>query len=212
CIERSSSLITQADQTLKETDHARFLQSAKGIADRVSMMDMFISLALDFTREKKLLESLDYLTECSTKYVLVVKAINQFNWGRKEGQPFKLDSKSAHRKLKVSHDNLSVERDEASSKKGHSQDRFTSHSSYGVVGNVYIDSGHHYREALIGGSTWYTVGVAYKSAPRHEWIGKKLVVLSALPLQQLVGGAAQQQGVATGAAAGACSWTTTRAT
>ncbi|KAJ3584471.1 hypothetical protein NHX12_014966 [Muraenolepis orangiensis] len=266
CIERSSSLITQADQTLKETDHARFLQSAKGIADRVSMAtastqvlipeihltDTFDSLALDFTREKKLLESLDYLTapspptireelstssydtisvhwtsddefavvsyelqytiftgqaniaslcssldswmivpnikqnhytvhglQCGTKYVLVVKAINQAGSRSSEpamlktnSQPFKLDPKSAHRKLKVSHDNLSVERDEASSKKGHSQDRFTSHSSYGVVGNVYIDSGRHYWEALIGGSTWYAVGVAYKSAPKHEWIGK----------------------------------------
>ena len=70
------------------------------------------------------------------------------------GQPFKLDPKSAHKKLKVSHDNLTVERDETTSKKGHSQDRFTSQSSYGVVGNVFIDSGRHYWEALIGGSTW----------------------------------------------------------
>lgn len=70
------------------------------------------------------------------------------------GQPFKLDPKSAHKKLKVSHDNLTVERDETTSKKGHNQDRFTSQSSYGVVGNVYIDSGRHYWEALIGGSTW----------------------------------------------------------
>lgn len=34
CIERSSALITQADQTLKETDHARFLQTAKSINER----------------------------------------------------------------------------------------------------------------------------------------------------------------------------------
>lgn len=34
CIERSSALITQADQTLKETDHARFLQTAKSISER----------------------------------------------------------------------------------------------------------------------------------------------------------------------------------
>lgn len=34
CIERSSALITQADQTLKENDHARFLQTAKGINER----------------------------------------------------------------------------------------------------------------------------------------------------------------------------------
>uniref|UniRef100_A0A3P9B0X7 RING-type E3 ubiquitin transferase n=1 Tax=Maylandia zebra TaxID=106582 RepID=A0A3P9B0X7_9CICH len=76
CIERSSSLITQADQTLKETDHARFLQTAKSICERVSMAtassqillpeinlnDTFDTFALDFTREKKMLESLDYLT------------------------------------------------------------------------------------------------------------------------------------------------------
>lgn len=73
------------------------------------------------------------------------------------GQPFKLDPKSAHKKLKVSHDNLTVERDETTSKKGHSQERFTSQSSYGVVGNVYIDSGRHYWEALIGGSTWWVL-------------------------------------------------------
>lgn len=34
CIERSTALITQADQTLKETDHARFLQTAKSINER----------------------------------------------------------------------------------------------------------------------------------------------------------------------------------
>uniref|UniRef100_A0A3B3BG77 E3 ubiquitin-protein ligase Midline-1 n=1 Tax=Oryzias melastigma TaxID=30732 RepID=A0A3B3BG77_ORYME len=266
CIERSSALITQADQTLKETDHARFLQTAKSINERVSMAtastqvlipeihltDTFDTFALDFTREKKLLENLDYLTapsapcireelctasydtisvhwtsddefsvvsyelqytiftgqsniaslcnsldswmivpnikqnqytvhglQSGTKYVFVVKAINQAGSRSSEpgtlktnSQPFKLDPKSAHKKLKVSHDNLTVERDETTSKKGHSQDRFSSQSSYGVVGNVFIDSGRHYWEALIGGSTWYAIGIAYKSAPKHEWIGK----------------------------------------
>ncbi|KAG7463739.1 hypothetical protein MATL_G00179920 [Megalops atlanticus] len=266
CIERSSALITQADQTLKETDHARFLQTAKNISERVSMAtassqvlipeinlnDTFDTFALDFTREKKMLESLDYLTapdppgireelctasydtitvhwtsddefsvvsyelqyaiytgqanvvslcnsadswmivpnikqnhytvhglQSGTKYIFIVKAINQAGSRSSEpgtlktnSQPFKLDSKSAHRKLKVSHDNLTVERDETSSKKSHAQDRFTSQGSYGVMGNVYIDSGRHYWEALIGGSTWYAVGIAYKSAPKHEWIGK----------------------------------------
>ncbi|XP_034072960.1 LOW QUALITY PROTEIN: E3 ubiquitin-protein ligase Midline-1-like [Gymnodraco acuticeps] len=266
CIERSSALITQADQTLKETDHARFLQTAKCINERVSMAsastqvlipeinltDTFDTVALDFTREKKLLENLDYLTapnapcireelctasydtisvhwtsddeftvvsyelqyaiftgqsniaslcnsleswmivpnikqnhytvhglQSGTKYIFVVKAINQAGSRSSEpgtlktnSQPFKLDPKSAHKKLKVSHDNLTVERDETTSKKGHSQERFTSQNSYGVVGNVYIDSGRHYWEALIGGSTWYAVGIAYKSAPKHEWIGK----------------------------------------
>ncbi|XP_039649720.1 E3 ubiquitin-protein ligase Midline-1-like isoform X2 [Perca fluviatilis] len=248
CIERSSALITQADQTLKETDHARFLQTAKCINERVSMAtastqvlipeihlsDTFDTVALDFTREKKLLENLDYLTapsapsireelctasydtisvhwtsddeftvvsyelqyaiftgqsniaslcnsleswmivpnikqnhytvhglQSGTKYIFVVKAINQAGSRSSEpgtlktnSQPFKLDPKSAHKKLKVSHDNLTVERDETTSKKGHSQERFCSQNSYGVVGNVYIDSGRHYWEALIGGSTW----------------------------------------------------------
>ncbi|XP_062374104.1 E3 ubiquitin-protein ligase Midline-1-like [Sardina pilchardus] len=265
CIERSSALITQADQTLKETDHARFLQTAKSISERVSMAtassqvlipeinltDTFDTFALDFTREKKLLETLDYLTapdppnireelctasydtitvhwtsddefcvvsyelqyaiftgqsnivslcnsmdswmivpnikqnhytvhglQSGTKYIFIVKAINQAGSRSSEpgtlktnSQPFKLDPKSAHRKLKVSHDNLTVERDETSSKKS-GQERFSSQSSYGVTANVYIDSGRHYWEALIGGSTWYAVGIAYKSAPKHEWIGK----------------------------------------
>uniref|UniRef100_UPI003AB0EF9A E3 ubiquitin-protein ligase Midline-1-like isoform X3 n=1 Tax=Centroberyx gerrardi TaxID=166262 RepID=UPI003AB0EF9A len=212
CIERSSALITQADQTLKESDHARFLQTAKSITERVSMAtastqvlipeihltDTFDTFALDFTREKKLLENLDYLTApsapgireelCTASYDTITvhwTSDDEFTVVSYElqyaiftgqaniaSQPFKLDPKSAHRKLKISHDNLTVERDETTSKKGHSQERFTSQSSYGVVGNVFIDSGRHYWEALIGGSTWYAVGIAYKSAPKHEWIGK----------------------------------------
>ncbi|XP_061548221.1 E3 ubiquitin-protein ligase Midline-1 [Phycodurus eques] len=266
CVERATALIAQADHTLKETDPSRFLQSAKSICERVSMAtassqillpeinlnDTFDSFVLDFTREKKMLESLDYLTapnppvireelctasydtitvhwtsddeftvvsyelqyaiftshanvislcnsadswmivpnikqnhytvhglQCGTKYVFIVKAINQAGNRSSEpgklktnSQPFKLDPKSAHRKLRVSHDNLTVERDETSSKKSHGQDRFSSNSSYGVTGNAYIDSGRHYWEALIGGSTWFAVGIAYKSAPKHEWVGK----------------------------------------
>ncbi|XP_062390592.1 E3 ubiquitin-protein ligase Midline-1 [Sardina pilchardus] len=266
CIDRSSNLITQADHTLKETDHARFLQTAKSISERVSMAtassqilipeinmkDTFDTFTLDFTREKKMLENLDYLTapnppvireelctashdtitvhwtsddefsvvsyelqyaiftgqsnvvslcnsadswmivpnikqnhytvhglQSGTRYIFIVKAINQAGNRSSEpgklktnSQPFKLDPKSAHKKLKVSHDSLTVERDETSSKKSHSQDRFSSQGSYGVTGNVYIDSGRHYWEALIGGSTWFAVGIAYKSAPKHEWIGK----------------------------------------
>lgn len=117
--------------------------------------------------------------QCGTKYIFIVKAINQAGSRSSEpvklktnSQPFKLDPRSAHRKLRISHDNLTVERDETSSKKSHSQDRFSSHSSYGVTGNVYIDSGRHYWEALIGGSSWFAVGIAYKSAPKHEWVGK----------------------------------------
>ncbi|KAJ6667548.1 hypothetical protein lerEdw1_016669 [Lerista edwardsae] len=261
CIERSTSLISQAEQSLKENDHARFLQSAKNITERVAMAtassqvlipeinlnDTFDTFALDFTREKKLLECLDYLTapnppsireelctasydtitvhwtsddefsvvsyelqytiftgqanvvtdswmivpnikqnhytvhglQSGTKYIFVVKAINQAGSRNSEpgklktnSQPFKLDPKSAHRKLKLSHDNLTVERDETSSKKSHTPERFTSQGSYGVAGNVFIDSGRHYWEVVISGSTWYAIGISYKSAPKHEWIGK----------------------------------------
>ncbi|KAM6316658.1 E3 ubiquitin-protein ligase Midline-1 isoform 2-T2 [Aegotheles albertisi] len=266
CIERSTSLISQAEQSLKENDHARFLQTAKNITERVSMAtassqvlipeinlnDTFDTFALDFSREKKLLECLDYLTapnpptireelctasydtitvhwtsddefsvvsyelqytiftgqanvvslcnsadswmivpnikqnhytvhglQSGTKYIFIVKAINQAGSRSSEpgklktnSQPFKLDPKSAHRKLKVSHDNLTVERDETSSKKSHTPERFTSQGSYGVAGNVFIDSGRHYWEVVISGSTWYAIGISYKSAPKHEWIGK----------------------------------------
>uniref|UniRef100_A0A8I5YTD9 RING-type E3 ubiquitin transferase n=2 Tax=Pongo abelii TaxID=9601 RepID=A0A8I5YTD9_PONAB len=247
CIERSASLISQAEHSLKENDHARFLQTAKNITERVSMAtassqvlipeinlnDTFDTFALDFSREKKLLECLDYLTapnpptireelctasydtitvhwtsddefsvvsyelqytiftgqanvvslcnsadswmivpnikqnhytvhglQSGTKYIFMVKAINQAGSRSSEpgklktnSQPFKLDPKSAHRKLKVSHDNLTVERDESSSKKSHTPERFTSQGSYGVAGNVFIDSGRHYWEVVISGST-----------------------------------------------------------
>ncbi|XP_051762292.1 E3 ubiquitin-protein ligase Midline-1 isoform X1 [Ctenopharyngodon idella] len=265
-VERSSSLIAQADQALKETDHARFLQTAKSISERVSMAtassqvlipeinlnDAFDAFALDFSREKKMLEGLDYLTapnaptireelctashdtitvhwtsedefsvvsyelqytistgqanvvslcnsmdswmivpnikqnhytvhglQSGTRYIFIVKAMNQAGSRssppgklKTNSQPFKLDPKSAHRKLKVSHDNLTVERDEASSMKSHAQDRFGGTGNYGVTGNVYIDSGRHYWEVLIGGSTWFAIGIAYKSAPKHSWVGK----------------------------------------
>ncbi|XP_019784110.2 E3 ubiquitin-protein ligase Midline-1 isoform X3 [Tursiops truncatus] len=212
CIERSASLISQAEHSLKENDHARFLQTAKNITERVSMAtassqvlipeinlnDTFDTFALDFSQEKKLLECLDYLTApnpptireelCTASYDTITvhwTSDDEFSVVSYElqytiftgqanvvSQPFKLDPKSAHRKLKVSHDNLTVERDESSSKKSHTPERFTSQGSYGVAGNVFIDSGRHYWEVVISGSTWYAIGLAYKSAPKHEWIGK----------------------------------------
>ncbi|XDV37102.1 hypothetical protein PO909_006765 [Leuciscus waleckii] len=76
CLERSSALITQAEHSLKENDHARFLQTARNVAERVAMAtassqvlipdvnlnQAFDNFALDFSREKKILEGLDYLT------------------------------------------------------------------------------------------------------------------------------------------------------
>ncbi|KAG9485646.1 hypothetical protein GDO78_008634 [Eleutherodactylus coqui] len=238
CIERSTSLISQAEMSLKEADHARFLQSAKSITE--SFLTSFNILLLltapnpPVIREELCTASYDTITvhwtsddefsvvsyelqytiftgqanvvslcnsadswmivpnikqnhytvhglQSGTKYIFIVKAINQAGSRNSEpgklktnSQPFKLDPKSAHRKLKVSHDNLTVERDETSSKKSHTPERFTSQGSYGVAGNVFLDSGRHYWEVVISGSTWYAVGIAYKSAPKHEWIGKNL--------------------------------------
>uniref|UniRef100_A0A8C9VQU6 Midline 2 n=1 Tax=Scleropages formosus TaxID=113540 RepID=A0A8C9VQU6_SCLFO len=266
CLERSSALITQAEQSLKENDHARFLQTARNIAEKVAMAtassqilipdvnlnDAFDTFALDFSREKKILEGLDYLTapsppsireelctashdtitahwssedefsvssyelqyaiytnqtnfinlyssedswmivpnikqnhytihglQSGTRYVLIVKAINQAGSRSSEpvrlktnSQPFKLDPKMAHKKLRLSNDFLAMEKEESSLKKSHTPERFSSTSSYGVAGNVFIDSGCHYWEVLLGACTWYAVGIAYKSAPKNEWSGK----------------------------------------
>uniref|UniRef100_A0A8D3DXE3 Midline 2 n=1 Tax=Scophthalmus maximus TaxID=52904 RepID=A0A8D3DXE3_SCOMX len=266
CLERSSALITQAEQSLKENDHARFLQTARNVAERVAMAtassqvlipdvnlnEAFDNFALDFSREKKILEGLDYLTapnppsirdelctashdtitvhwtsedefsvtsyelqytiytgqtnfislynsadswmivpnikqnhytvhglQSGTRYIFFVKAINQAGSRNSEparlktnSQPFKLDPKTAHKKLRLSNDCLTMEKDESSLKKSHTPERFSGTGSYGSAGNVFIDSGCHYWEVLLGASTWYAVGVAYKSAPKNEWSGK----------------------------------------
>ncbi|XP_068956519.1 probable E3 ubiquitin-protein ligase MID2 isoform X3 [Petaurus breviceps papuanus] len=296
CLERSTVLINQAERILKENDQARFLQSAKNVVERVAMAtassqvlipdinfnDAFENFALDFSREKKLLEGLDYLTapnppsiqeelctashdtitvhwlsedefsissyelqytiftgqanfiskswcgwglwpeirkcketvSCSrlagaarglynsvdswmivpnikqnhytvhglqsgTRYIFLVKAINQAGSRNSEptrlktnSQPFKLDPKMTHKKLKISNDGLQMEKDESSLKKSHTPERFSGTGCYGATGNVFLDSGCHYWEIVMGSSTWYAVGVAYKSAPKNEWIGK----------------------------------------
>uniref|UniRef100_A0A9J8C4W9 Midline 2 n=1 Tax=Cyprinus carpio carpio TaxID=630221 RepID=A0A9J8C4W9_CYPCA len=283
CLERSSALITQAEHSLKENDHARFLQTARNVAERVAMAtassqvlipdvnlnQAFDNFALDFSREKKILEGLDYLTapnppsireelctashdtitvhwtsedefsvtsyelqytiytgqtnfinavviswpvlrccrsrrglynsvdswmivpnikqnhytvhglQSGTRYIFFVKAINQAGSRNSEparlktnSQPFKLDPKTAHKKLRLSNDCLTMEKDESSLKKSHTPERFSGTGSYGAAGNVFIDSGCHYWEVLLGASTWYALGVAYKSAPKNEWSGK----------------------------------------
>ncbi|XP_053129659.1 probable E3 ubiquitin-protein ligase MID2 isoform X4 [Hemicordylus capensis] len=266
CLERSTVLINQAEHILKENDHARFLQTAKNVAERVAMAtassqvlipdinfnDAFENFALDFSREKKLLEGLDYLTapnppsvreelctashdtitvhwisddefsigsyelqytiftgqanfislynsmdswmivpnikqnhytvhglQSGTRYIFLVKAINQAGSRNSEparlktnSQPFKLDPKVAHKKLKISNDGLQMEKDESSLKKSHTPERFSGTGCYGAAGNVFIDSGCHYWEVTVGSSTWYAIGIAYKSAPKNEWIGK----------------------------------------
>lgn len=70
------------------------------------------------------------------------------------GQPFKLDPKTAHKKLRLSNDCLTMEKDESSLKKSHTPERFSGTGSYGAAGNVFIDSGCHYWEVLLGASTW----------------------------------------------------------
>ncbi|KAA0709301.1 putative E3 ubiquitin-protein ligase MID2 [Triplophysa tibetana] len=266
CLERSSVLITQAEHSLKENDHARFLQTARNVAERVAMAtassqvlipdvnlnEAFDNFALDFSREKKILEGLDYLTapnppsireelctashdtitvhwtsedeftvtsyelqytiytgqtnfislynsvdswmivpnikqnhytvhglQSGTRYIFFVKAINQAGSRNSEparlktnSQPFKLDPKTAHKKLRLSNDCLTMDKDESSLKKSHTPERFSGTGSYGAAGNVFIDSGCHYWEVLLGASTWYALGVAYKSAPKNEWSGK----------------------------------------
>ncbi|KAG7282043.1 hypothetical protein CRUP_020148, partial [Coryphaenoides rupestris] len=174
CLERSSTLITQAEHSLKENDHTRFLQTARNVAERVAMAtassqvlipdvnlnEAFDNFALDFTREKKILEGLDYLTApnppsirdelCTashdtitsgTRYVFFVKAINQAGSRNSDparlktnSQPFKLDPKTAHKKLRLSNDCLTMEKDESSLKKSHTPERFSGTGSYGAAG------------------------------------------------------------------------------
>uniref|UniRef100_A0A8C9T6F5 Midline 2 n=1 Tax=Scleropages formosus TaxID=113540 RepID=A0A8C9T6F5_SCLFO len=212
CLERSSALITQAEHSLKENDHARFLQTARNVAERVAMAtassqvlipdvnlnDAFDTFALDFSREKKILEGLDYLTApnppsireelCTASHDTITvhwSSEDEFSVISYElqytiytgqanfiSQPFKLDPKTAHKKLRLSNDCLTMEKDESSLKKSHTPERFSSTGAYGAAGNVFIDSGCHYWEVLLGASTWYAVGVAYKSAPKNEWNGK----------------------------------------
>ncbi|CAH2315570.1 probable E3 ubiquitin- ligase MID2 [Pelobates cultripes] len=267
-LERSTVLINQADHILKESDPARFLQAAKTVVERVSMAtassqvlipdvninDAFENFALDFSREKKILEGLDYVTapnppsireelctashdtitvhwmsddefsvgsyelqytiftgqanfislyssmdswmivpnikqnhytvhglQSGTRYIFLVKAINQAGSRHSDparlktnSQPFKLDPKFAHKKLKISNDGMQMEKEESSLKKSHTPERFSGTGCYGATGNVFIDSGCHYWEVAVGNSTWYAIGIAYKSAPRNEWIGKNI--------------------------------------
>uniref|UniRef100_A0A673HTJ7 Midline 2 n=1 Tax=Sinocyclocheilus rhinocerous TaxID=307959 RepID=A0A673HTJ7_9TELE len=224
CLERSSALVTQAEHSLKENDHARFLQTARNVAERVAMAtassqvlipdvnlnEAFDNFALDFSREKKILEGLDYLTApnppsireelCTASHDTVTvhwTSEDEFSVTSYElqytiytgqtnfislynsvdscvcvCQPFKLDPKTAHKKLRLSNDCLTMEKDESSLKKSHTPERFSGTGSYGAAGNVFIDSGCHYWEVLLGASTWYALGVAYKSAPKNEWSGK----------------------------------------
>lgn len=70
------------------------------------------------------------------------------------GQPFKLDPKMTHKKLKISNDGLQMEKDESSLKKSHTPERFSGTGCYGAAGNIFIDSGCHYWEVVMGSSTW----------------------------------------------------------
>ncbi|CAH6779684.1 Mid2 [Phodopus roborovskii] len=117
--------------------------------------------------------------QSGTRYIFIVKAINQAGSRSSEptrlktnSQPFKLDPKMTHKKLKISNDGLQMEKDESSLKKSHTPERFSGTGCYGAAGNIFIDSGCHYWEVVMGSSTWYAIGIAYKSAPKNEWIGK----------------------------------------
>lgn len=92
------------------------------------------------------------------------------------GQPFKLDPKTAHKKLRLSNDCLTMEKDESSLKKSHTPERFSGTGSYGAAGNVFIDSGCHYWEVLLGASTWW------ETATRVCFTVRKLATLKSLSL------------------------------
>uniref|UniRef100_A0A4W3GQ47 Midline 2 n=1 Tax=Callorhinchus milii TaxID=7868 RepID=A0A4W3GQ47_CALMI len=244
------SLIAQSKAT--SVIVAMATASSQVLIPDINLNEAFENFALDFSREKRLLEGLDYLTapnppsireelctashdtvtvhwtsedefsvgsyelqytiftgqanfislynsvdswmivpnikqnhytvhglQTGTRYIFIVKAINQAGSRNSEparlktnSQPFKIDPRTAHKKLKLSNDGLAMEREENSLKKSHTPERFSSQGSYGAMGNVYIDSGCHYWEVLLGSCTWYAVGVAYKSAPKNEWNGK----------------------------------------
>uniref|UniRef100_A0A8C3LV10 Midline 2 n=1 Tax=Chrysolophus pictus TaxID=9089 RepID=A0A8C3LV10_CHRPC len=239
CLERSTVLINQAEHILKENDHARFLQTARNVAERVAMAtassqvlipdinfnDAFENFALDFSREKKLLEGLDYLTapnppsvreelctashdtitvhwisedefsvssyelqytiftgqanfislynsmdswmivpnikqnhytvhglQSGTRYIFLVKAINQA--GSRNSEPARLKTNSMYGR-------------EWSSGPQHHLPALG-----GLVSGLCHPIACHYWEVVVGSSTWYAIGVAYKSAPKNEWIGK----------------------------------------
>ncbi|XP_030044862.1 probable E3 ubiquitin-protein ligase MID2 isoform X1 [Microcaecilia unicolor] len=122
----------------------------------------------------------------------------------------------AHKKLKISNDGMQMEKEESSLKKSHTPERFSGTGCYGAAANIFIDSGCHYWEVVLGNSSCfsdplsdpqrgpireqlregrkvgccqigpfcrsesnseklperYAIGIAYKSAPKNEWIGK----------------------------------------
>uniref|UniRef100_A0A4W3GRL4 Midline 2 n=1 Tax=Callorhinchus milii TaxID=7868 RepID=A0A4W3GRL4_CALMI len=190
------SLIAQSKAT--SVIVAMATASSQVLIPDINLNEAFENFALDFSREKRLLEGLDYLTApnppsireelCTASHDTVTvhwTSEDEFSVGSYElqytiftgqanfiSQPFKIDPRTAHKKLKLSNDGLAMEREENSLKKSHTPERFSSQGSYGAMGNVYIDSGCHYWEVLLGSCTWYAVGVAYKSAPKNEWNGK----------------------------------------
>uniref|UniRef100_A0A8C4Y3M3 Midline 2 n=1 Tax=Gopherus evgoodei TaxID=1825980 RepID=A0A8C4Y3M3_9SAUR len=233
CLERSTVLINQAEHILKENDHARFLQTARNVAERwsgrknscltpnppsvreelctashdtitvhwisedefsVSSYELQYTIFTGQANFISLYNSMDswmivpnikqnhytvHGLQSGTRYIFLVKAINQAGSRNSEparlktnSQPFKLDPKMAHKKLKLSNDGLQMEKDESSLKKSHTPERFSSTGCYGAAGNIFIDSGCHYWEVMVGSSAWYAIGIAYKSAPKNEWIGK----------------------------------------
>nr|DBA21791.1 TPA: hypothetical protein GDO54_018387 [Pyxicephalus adspersus] len=176
-LERSTVLINQADHLLKESDHARFLQTAKTVVDSWSLYSSMDSWMIvpNIKQNHYTVHGL----QSGTRYIFLVKAINQAGSRHSDparlktnSQPFKLDPKFAHKKLKISNDGMQMEKEESSLKKSHTPERFSGTGCYGATGNIFIDSGCHYWEVAVGNSTWYAVGIAYKSAPKNEWIGK----------------------------------------
>uniref|UniRef100_A0A8C4NFH6 Midline 1 n=1 Tax=Eptatretus burgeri TaxID=7764 RepID=A0A8C4NFH6_EPTBU len=120
--------------------------------------------------------------QSGTRYLFLVRAINQAGSRsspcatlKTHSQPFKLDAESAHKKLRISHNELSVHGGEGPTRRLHG-----SRGNYAVAGNLLLDSGRHYWEVHIHNCTWwvFAVGIANTSTPRQAWLGGTSVAWS----------------------------------
>uniref|UniRef100_UPI00358EC05E E3 ubiquitin-protein ligase Midline-1-like isoform X2 n=1 Tax=Myxine glutinosa TaxID=7769 RepID=UPI00358EC05E len=118
--------------------------------------------------------------QSGTRYLFLVRAINQAGSRsspcatlKTHSQPFKLDAESAHKKLRISHNELSVHGGEGPTRRLHG-----SRGNYAVAGNLLLDSGRHYWEVHIHNCTCFAVGIANTSTPRQAWLGGTSVAWS----------------------------------
>ncbi|XP_026510857.1 fibronectin type III and SPRY domain-containing protein 1 [Terrapene carolina triunguis] len=193
-LESSEERLETANQTLEGAENHDFNQAAKQIKDSVTMAPAFrlslkakvsdnmSHLMVDFTQERRMLQSLKFLPAFM----------------------FRLDASTCHQNLKV--EELSVEWDAMGGKvqdikarekdgKGRTaspvnsparclqspkrmpsarggRDRFTA-ESYTVLGDTLIDGGDHYWEVRYDrDSKAFGVGVAYRTLGKFDQLGK----------------------------------------